>query len=83
MIDCDKAVEQLNRYVDRELDEDDLKQVRAHLDECPECSHVFDFQAEMKRLVRRESCAGDSAPDRLRRWVQELGSRDPGAQPRG
>src|SRR5439155_26239970 len=42
---------------------------------------VFDFQAEMKRLVRKECCT-DDAPARLRDWVRQLATEKPPARDR-
>ena len=47
--DCDAAMDQLSVYLDRELTEGDMEQVRAHLDDCPPCGKVFEFQAEALR----------------------------------
>ena len=77
--DCEPAMDRLTRYLDRELDESEVRQVRQHLDECPPCKQVFDFQAGIKRLVRRECCT-DDAPARLRQWVQKLASQEPDRQ---
>lgn len=70
-MNCKETMQQLSSYVDRELTVREIAQVKAHLDDCPPCEQVFDFQAEMKRLVRRECCT-DDAPARLRDWVRKL-----------
>jgi mycothiol system anti-sigma-R factor len=73
--DCDETMDRLSKYVDRELSENEAQMVRIHLDDCPPCEKVFDFQAELKRLVRKECCA-DDAPSRLREWVRRLPAQD-------
>ena len=75
-LDCDETAERLNLYLDRELSDADVVQVREHLSECPPCERIFDFQAEVKRLVRKECCS-DDAPARLREWVRNLRAKDP------
>src|SRR2546430_1882888 len=70
---CEQTMQRLNTYIDRELSETEVRKVKAHLDDCPPCEQVFDFQAEMKRLVRKECCT-DDAPARLRDWVRQLGT---------
>ncbi len=75
-MDCDETAERLNLYLDRELSDADVAQVREHLSECPPCERIFDFQAEVKRLVRKECCS-DDAPARLREWVRNLRLKDP------
>lgn len=73
--DCDETVERLSSYVDRELTDAEANMVKVHLSDCPPCGNMFDFQVELKRLVRKECCA-DDAPNRLRDWVRRLGTRD-------
>ncbi|HEV3097605.1 MAG TPA: mycothiol system anti-sigma-R factor [Candidatus Dormibacteraeota bacterium] len=68
---CEQTMRNLSGYIDRELNDADIKKVKAHLDDCPPCEEVFEFQAEMKRLVRKECCK-DDAPARLRQWVRQL-----------
>jgi len=73
--DCDSAMDRLSVYLDRELTDRDMEQVRAHLEDCPPCGRVFEFQAELKRLVRKECCS-DDAPHRLREWVRKLAAQE-------
>lgn len=73
---CEETVEELNRYLDRELSDEEVARVRAHLDDCPDCLKCFEFQAELKRLVRKE-CASEDVPERLRHWVRALGASRP------
>ena len=73
---CEQTMRRLSTYIDRELSDTEVKKVKAHLDDCPPCEQVFDFQAEMKRLVRKECCT-DDAPVRLRAWVRQLATEKP------
>jgi mycothiol system anti-sigma-R factor len=70
-MNCSDCESKLNAYVDRELTETELRQVQQHLDDCPPCVQMFDLQAGLKRLVRKECCQ-DEAPQRLRAWVRKL-----------
>ena len=78
---CEQTMRKLSVYIDRELSDAEVRSVKAHLDDCPPCEKVFDFQAEMKRLVRKESCT-DDAPARLRDWVRQLAAEKPSARDR-
>ena len=73
---CEKTIQQLSGYIDRELSDVEVRRVKEHLDDCPPCEQVFEFQAGMKRLVRRECCT-DEAPVRLRDWVRKLATEKP------
>jgi len=68
---CDDCLEDLNSYIDRELSDQELQEVKAHLDDCPPCLQIVELQAGLKRLVRKECCQ-DEAPERLRTWVRNL-----------
>jgi mycothiol system anti-sigma-R factor len=72
---CEQTMRQLSGYIDRELNDAEVSSVKAHLDDCPPCEQVFEFQAGMKRLVRRECCT-DEAPGRLRDWVRKLAAEN-------
>jgi mycothiol system anti-sigma-R factor len=74
-MNCSDCESKLNAYVDRELTETELRQVQQHLDDCPPCVQMFDLQAGLKRLVRKECCQ-DEAPQRLRAWVRKLPSEE-------
>jgi mycothiol system anti-sigma-R factor len=78
---CEQTMRKLSVYIDRELSDAEVRSVKAHLDDCPPCEKVFDFQAEMKRLVRKECCT-DDAPARLRDWVRQLATEKPPARDR-
>jgi anti-sigma factor (TIGR02949 family) len=55
----------LHPYIDRELSDDDILHVRDHLDACPGCLHLYQFEASVRRLVRIR-CQQQVAPESLR-----------------
>jgi mycothiol system anti-sigma-R factor len=65
VINCQDCVKALNPYLDRELSDDDIAQVRQHLEACGGCLHVYQFQESLRRLVRVK-CREQVAPDSLR-----------------
>ena len=69
MITCKTC---LYPYLDRELSDEDIVQVKSHLDECLGCFHLFQFQDSLRRLVKVR-CQEQQAPDTLRiRIVERL-----------
>ena len=68
MITCKDCLQALYPYVDRELSEEDITQVRLHLEECAGCLHLFRFEESLRRLVRVR-CREQQAPDALRERV--------------
>lgn len=65
MITCKNCLEVLYPYIDRELSDDDVEQVRKHLDACRGCLHLFEFEASIRRLVRVR-CKEQMAPEHLK-----------------
>jgi mycothiol system anti-sigma-R factor len=68
---CVECMERLDSFVDRELSDADLREVRAHLEHCPPCEHVFQLRNDMKRLVK-VCCDETRAAPGLRDRVRQL-----------
>jgi mycothiol system anti-sigma-R factor len=65
---CQECAKALNPYLDRELSEEDVVQVRAHLEACGGCFHLYQFEESLRRLVRVR-CQEQGAPESLRARV--------------
>ena len=65
MINCQDCNRALNPYLDRELSDEDIVQVRQHLEACGGCLHVYQFHESLRRLVRVR-CQEQVAPESLR-----------------
>jgi mycothiol system anti-sigma-R factor len=65
VINCGDCAKALNSYIDRELSDEDIIQVRQHLDACGGCLHVYQFEESLRRLVRVR-CLEQGAPESLR-----------------
>ena len=63
--DCaDSRLVRLYEYLDGALTLQDLKDVRAHLEHCPECTEQYDLECIIRSVVRR-SCQ-EHAPNQLK-----------------
>jgi len=51
---CEEAFRRLDCYVDRELSDAELSQVRDHLDRCARCAAEFTFEQGVIEEVRRK-----------------------------
>ena len=88
MINCRDCARALNPYLDRELSDEDLIQVRGHLEACSGCLHQYQFEESLRRLVRVR-CQEQGAPEGLRQRItmtlaierSRLEQRRPGANP--
>ena len=68
---CSATLKRLYEFLDRELSPEQLRTVQSHLDACPECADVKDFEL-MIREKMRSSCA-QQAPDQLKaRLLQDV-----------
>jgi mycothiol system anti-sigma-R factor len=65
--ECTAYLERIVYFLDNELDEADIVEVRLHLDGCGPCHEQYDVQRAIKSLVAR-SCV-EQAPDELRSRV--------------
>ena len=53
---CKDALHQLYEFLDGELTDDKKAAIRHHLDTCQPCAEPYDFEAEL-RLIVRKKCA--------------------------
>jgi mycothiol system anti-sigma-R factor len=68
---CQECIEALHMYIDRELDEHEIRQVELHLKDCADCDAFFDFKKELKVLVHK-CCQHDEAPAALRERILRM-----------
>ena len=69
MDDCEEILRDLYPYLDGELSESARAEIQGHLDDCLDCLHVYDFQAEL-RIVIAKKCH-EQVPEALRLRVAE------------
>lgn len=70
MTDCNETLRELETFLDGELTEDALANIRAHLEGCPDCYQAFDFQAELK-IVIAAKCHRDEMPAGLLSRIEQ------------
>ena len=51
-MNCSDCKDKLDRYVDRELNNTEVLELKLHLEGCPPCADHYEFQAHLKRLVK-------------------------------
>jgi mycothiol system anti-sigma-R factor len=68
VINCGDCARALNPYLDRELSDEDVQQVRGHLEACTGCLHQYQFEESLRRLVRVR-CQEQGAPEGLRQRI--------------
>jgi mycothiol system anti-sigma-R factor len=80
-MNCKETIERLQTFVDRELSDAEVVEVRMHLTACPPCQDHFKFEERLKILVRQRACpekAPSTLRDRICQKLREAESRAPG-----
>jgi mycothiol system anti-sigma-R factor len=67
--DCNDALHQLYSYLDGELTEDRRSVIQHHLDTCQPCAEPYDFEAELRMVIRRK--CQEQVPESLRSKVRK------------
>jgi mycothiol system anti-sigma-R factor len=79
MSDCENSLHALYSYLDGELTDDRRAVIQHHLDECQPCAEPYDFEAELRLVIRRK-CA-EQVPDtlmaKIRAALQSEAARSP------
>ena len=50
---CAKCEEVMQPYLDRDLNEEQMLEAEAHLDDCAYCRRRYRFEVELRRFVRQ------------------------------
>ncbi|MCB1029755.1 MAG: mycothiol system anti-sigma-R factor [Acidimicrobiales bacterium] len=72
--DCNETLRELYLYLDEELTEEVRDHIARHLDECSPCLEAYDFEAEL-RIVVKSRCV-DSVPEELRARISRALDRE-------
>ncbi|MCU1574168.1 MAG: putative anti-sigma factor [Micrococcaceae bacterium] len=68
--DCDDTrIERIYEYLDGALSRQDLDDIKAHLDTCPDCAEEHDLECVIRSVVKR-SCK-EAAPENLKASILE------------
>ena len=70
MMNCKETMARLQTFLDRELSEADVREVRMHLEACPPCQNHFTFEERLRILVKTRGCP-ERAPVSLRDKICE------------
>ena len=65
-IDCNRVIHALYEFLDDELTSERRRHVESHLHGCPHCYSAFDFEAELRIVVRSRLQAEMPSTLRLR-----------------
>ena len=68
---CRDCLENLDPYVDRELTDAEMAEVKRHLADCPPCEDNYQLKASLHRLVK-VCCDQGVAPEQLRSRLRQI-----------
>jgi len=68
-VDCEQVLAELYTFLDGELTVERRSRIQVHLDDCNPCLEVFDFEAELRQVVR--SRCTEEVPFDLRVRVEQ------------
>jgi anti-sigma factor (TIGR02949 family) len=67
-MNCERALEHLYEFLDRELTAENERAVREHLAACPPCGERFDVERAFLKFIEAR-CRARGAPPELRRRI--------------
>jgi mycothiol system anti-sigma-R factor len=70
-MNCSDCKDKLDRFVDRELNNTEVLELQLHLESCPPCEDQYEFQVNLKRLVK-VCCDQDEVPAAFREKVRQI-----------
>ena len=69
MAECNETLRELYQFLDGEITDEDRTHIQQHLDDCSPCLAAFDFEAELRQVVRNR-CV-DTVPESLRARIAQ------------
>ena len=75
MGDCNETLRELETFLDGELSQAALDDIREHLGDCPNCLEAFDFHAELKAVIAKK-CQNDPLPAGLLARIEQCFQTD-------
>jgi mycothiol system anti-sigma-R factor len=72
--ECQDALHELYGYLDGELNDDRRAAIHRHLDGCQPCAEPYDFEAELREVIRRK--CQEQVPDSLLSKVRDALARE-------
>lgn len=54
MSECEDSLHQLYSFLDGELTDERREAIQHHLDGCQPCAEPYDFEAELREIVRKK-----------------------------
>ena len=69
---CKEALEQLHEFLDNELDERNYSTIKQHLDMCHKCCEKFEFEQNLKKIIKDKTSLHKTPQHLLQSIVSQL-----------
>ena len=73
---CKDALSEIYTFLDGEITTEVRAKIAVHLDDCPPCGDIFQFEAELRRVISTR--CQEEAPAALRERIAKSLGLDPG-----
>lgn len=70
-IDCEQVLQEIDLYLDDELDESECRQIEAHLSDCADCLSRTEFRRKLQSLIARK-CGREAVPSSLYERIRQV-----------
>ena len=67
---CERCEEMMQPYLDRELNEDQMREAESHLETCSYCRRRYRFEVSLRRYVR--TATSEKMPLELKEKLAQL-----------
>ena len=68
-VDCEAVMAKLYEFLDGEIDQSRRQELEGHLHGCVSCFEAFDFEAELREMIKSKLAKDECCPDSLRQKV--------------
>ena len=68
---CEEALQEIQQFLDGELDEQDRADIQRHLSDCNPCMNRAEFRRNLKAMISSK-CVEDSVPHDLLAKIHSL-----------
>lgn len=65
MADCNDTIDELERFLDKELPNHRVTEIIEHLRMCTDCQGAYEFHAELHRIVSIKATRDEISPEFL------------------
>jgi mycothiol system anti-sigma-R factor len=73
--ECGDALHELYHFLDGELTDFKRVKIRQHLDDCPPCVEIYEFELELRQVVARK--CRETVPDSLKERIARAIGHEP------